>query len=101
MIIIKLYLLKYWIQKDKKIDHQQNCFFKAEKSFHEMKEYWMELVRENGPKKIIMHIVGDKIDLQEKEDVNEDDARKYVKNENANFWFTLEKDSTCIDEILK
>ena len=64
-----------------------------------MKEYWMELLKENGPKKIIMIIVGNKIDLQEKEDVNRDEVRKYAKNENVNFQFTSEKDSTGIDEL--
>ena len=45
----------------------------------------MELVKENGPKKIIMIIVGNKIDLQDKEDANEDEDGKYAKNENVNF----------------
>ena len=69
------------------------------KSFEEIKAYWMDLVKENGPKKVIMYIVGNKIDLSEKEVVNEDEARAFAENENVNFWLTSAKNSTGIDEL--
>ena len=71
----------------------------SKKSFEEIKEYWMDLVKENGPKKVIMYIVGNKIDLSEKEVVNEDEARAFAENENVNFWLTSAKNSTGIDEL--
>ena len=69
------------------------------KSFDEIKNYWMNLVKENGPKKIIMYIVGNKYDLLEKEVVKEEEAREYARNENVSFWLTSAKDSTGIDEL--
>ena len=71
----------------------------SKKSFEEIKAYWMDLVKENGPKKVIMYIVGNKIDLSEKEVVNEDEARAFAENENVNFWLTSAKNSTGIDEL--
>ena len=69
------------------------------KSFEEIKGYWMDLVKENGPKKVIMYIVGNKTDLSDQEVVNEDEARAFAENENVNFWLTSAKNSTGIDEL--
>ena len=69
------------------------------KSFEEIKAYWMDLVKENGPKKVIMYIVGNKTDLSDQEVVNEDEARAFAENENVNFWLTSAKNSTGIDEL--
>ena len=71
----------------------------SKKSFEEIKAYWMDLVKENGPKKVIMYIVGNKTDLSDQEVVNEDEARAFAENENVNFWLTSAKNSTGIDEL--
>ena len=71
------------------------------KSFNEIKDYWLNLVRENGPKKIIMYIVGNKCDLSDKEAVKEEIAREYAKSENVPFWLTSAKDSIGIDELFE
>ena len=71
------------------------------KSFEEIKGYWMDLVKENGPKKVIMYIVGNKTDLLDQEVVSEDKAREYAESENVYFWLTSAKDSTGIDELFK
>ena len=71
----------------------------SKKSFDEIKNYWMNLVKENGPKKVIMYIVGNKYDLLEHEAVKEEEAREYARNEKVSFWLTSAKDSTGIDEL--
>ena len=69
------------------------------KSFEEIKNYWMALVRENAPKNLIMYIVGNKSDLIGKEAVKEETAREYAKSENVNFYLTSAKDRIGIDEL--
>jgi small GTP-binding protein len=71
------------------------------KSFNEIKDYWLTLVKDNGPKKVLMYLVGNKCDLSEKEAVKEEDAREYAKNEKISFWLTSAKDSTGIDELFE
>ena len=73
----------------------------SKKSFDEIQNYWMNLVKENGPKNVIMYIVGNKYDLLEKEAVKEEEAREYAANQNVSFWFTSAKESTGIDELFK
>ena len=70
-------------------------------SFVEIKEYWMNLVRENGPKQIIMYLVGNKYDLLEKEAVNEEVAREYAESQNIPLLFTSAKKATGIDELFE
>ena len=73
----------------------------SKNSFVEIKNYWMDLVKENGPKQMIMYIVGNKYDLSEKEAVNEEKAREYAKSQNIPLWFTSAKDSTGIDGLFE
>ena len=69
------------------------------KSFNEIKNYWMNLVKEHAPKNIIMYIIGNKSDLIERETVKEEIAREYAKSENVNFFLTSAKDRSGIDEL--
>ena len=69
------------------------------KSFEEIKKYWMNLVRENSPKNIILYIVGNKSDLIANEAVKEEIAREYARSEKVNFYLTSAKDRTGIDEL--
>ena len=73
----------------------------SKSSFVEIKNYWMNLVRDNGPKQILMYIVGNKYDLIEKEAVNETEARQYADKQNICLWFTSAKKSTGIDELFE
>ena len=70
-------------------------------SFIEIKDYWMDLVKENGPEQVIMYIVGNKYDLSEKEGVSEEEIRKYAQSQSISLWFTSAKDSTGIDELFE
>ena len=56
----------------------KNCYV-------EIKKYWMDIVKENGPKQMIIYIVGNKYDLSEKEEVNEEKARANAKSQNIPF----------------
>jgi len=69
------------------------------KSFNEIQNYWMNLVKEHAPKNIIMYIIGNKSDLIANEAVKEENAREYAKSENVNFFLTSAKDRSGIDEL--
>jgi small GTP-binding protein len=69
------------------------------KSFNEIKNYWMNLVKEHAPKNIIMYIIGNKSDLIGSEAVKEEMAREYAKEEKVNFFLTSAKDRSGIDEL--
>ena len=71
----------------------------SKSSFEEIKNYWMSLVKENAPKEIILYIVGNKIDLSEREAVNEDEVRDYAQKENVLFWSTSAKNATGINDL--
>ena len=73
----------------------------SKSSFIEIKDYWMNLVRENGPKQIIMYLVGNKYDLLDKEAVSEEVAREYAECQNISLWFTSAKKATGIDELFE
>ena len=70
-------------------------------SFIEIKDYWMDLVKEHGREQVIMYIVGNKCDLSEKEAVSEEEVRKYAQSQSISLWFTSAKDSTGIDELFE
>ena len=73
----------------------------TKKSFDEIKSYWMNLVKENGPKKVIMYIVGNKNDLIEQQQVKEEEVREYATNQKVSIWFTSAKTSNGIDELFE
>ena len=47
-------------------------------TFKSIKEFWYEQVKENGQKNIVIGIAGNKCDLYEKEEVNENEAREFA-----------------------
>ena len=46
-------------------------------SFEELTKYWFERIKENSASNIILFLAANKSDLYEKEEVNEEMARKY------------------------
>ena len=68
------------------------------KSFEEIQKYWVEQIRQFNDK-IILVIVANKSDLIEKEGINEDIARKYANDINANFIVCSALNRNGIDEI--
>ena len=68
------------------------------KSFDELKKYWFNEIKEFR-KDIILGIAGNKSDLIEKEEVNEDEARKFAKEINASFRLTSALSNIGIEEL--
>ena len=70
-----------------------------EDSFQEIKNYWMNEIKENASKDIIIAIVANKCDLIEDEQVNENVARQFAKNYHAEFFPTSAKNKDGINEL--
>ena len=48
-------------------------------SFEEIKNYWYQQLKDNAPKKLIIAIAGNKSDLYENEEVDENVAKSFAK----------------------
>ena len=64
------------------------------KSFDDLKEYWHDAVLEQTSKDIIFHVVGNKIDLFEREVVNKFDVEDYCKTIDAEVSYISAKEET-------
>ena len=67
------------------------------KSFDDLKEYWHDAVLEQTSKDIIFHVVGNKIDLFEREVVNKFDVEDYCKTIDAEVSYISAKEETNSD----
>jgi len=54
-------------------------------SFESIKEYWYDQLKTFGEENMIFEIVGNKMDLYQKEEISEDMARNYAKSIRAGF----------------
>lgn len=70
-------------------------------SFEELKNFWVEQVTKFAPGNIMIVIVGNKSDLFENEQVNEEEARKYAKEINACFFLASAKSTSSVNELFK
>jgi small GTP-binding protein len=68
-------------------------------SFEELQNYWMEQVKESSPKNTILAVVANKSDLIEYEQVDEEVARQFAKDNNAFFSVTSAKDTAQVDSL--
>ena len=68
-------------------------------SFEELTKYWIDKIKENSSSNIILFLAANKSDLVEKEEVNEEEARKYAKEINADFCSISAKNSIGIDDL--
>ena len=64
-----------------------------------MKNYWAEQVLESSPKDIILAIIANKIDLIDKEQVDEEEVRNYEKKINTVFARTSAKTSYGVNDL--
>mgnify|MGYP002626573460 CR=1 FL=1 len=60
-------------------------------SFEQLEEYWCKQIKENSPSDIILAVCGNKSDLVEKEDVNEETARQFATSLGAAYLSTSAK----------
>ena len=68
-------------------------------SFEELKNYWIKQIKESAPENIILAIAANKSDLLDREQVNEDEARNFAKENNALFYETSAKNSIGVNEL--
>ena len=68
-------------------------------TFKALKDYWIEEIKENGPRDAIIIIAGNKSDLYEHEAVDEDEVRKYCKNIDAIYQLTSAKSGEGVNEL--
>ena len=68
-------------------------------SFENMKGYWFQQLQEFGSKSIILGVAGNKCDMYEKEEVNENDARQFAESIGAFFEITSAKNNTGITDL--
>jgi small GTP-binding protein len=71
------------------------------KSFIELQNYWYPLVNHKLGNEIILGIAGNKSDLYENENVNEEEVRKFSNNINATFNLTTAKNNEAINYLIK
>lgn len=71
------------------------------KTFIELKEFWLKEIHSNGPKAVIIFIIGNKNDLFEKEEVPEEEARKLADEEKAFFAVVSAKNCFGINELFR
>ena len=68
-------------------------------SFEELKNYWMTQVKDCCMEKCIIGVVANKSDLFEQEEVDENEAREFARNNNALFAITSAKNTSGIDNL--
>ena len=70
-----------------------------QKSFDEVKNYWFPQTKENSDKDVVYGLVGNKSDLYDKEEVNENEAREFAKEINAIFFLTSALNKNGINDL--
>ena len=70
-------------------------------SFESIKNYWYDQLKESGEENMILGIAGNKCDLFQEEEVNEEDGKNFAKSIGAIFHLTSCKESIGIDELFK
>ena len=68
-------------------------------SFENMKNYWYEQLQEFGSKNIILGVAGNKCDMYDKEEVNENEAKQFAEKIGAFFGITSAKNNTGINDL--
>ena len=67
------------------------------KSFLELKNVWYEEIKKTGEKHSVLAVVGNKSDLYLKEQVDEDEARKWADDIGAIYALVSAKEGDCIN----
>ena len=70
-------------------------------TFEKLKEYWYNTVKESADLDIIFGVAGNKIDLYENEEVDENDVLEYCKEINASYYKTSARSNTSIDSTFR
>ena len=70
-------------------------------TFKAIKDYWIEEIKENGPRDAIIIIAGNKSDLYDNEAVPEKEAREFAKSINAVFALTSAQNNTGVTKLFE
>ena len=70
-------------------------------SFDSLKNYWYEQLRTFGEEKMVFQIVGNKIDMYQKEEISEEEARNYAKSIRAGFHLISCRDNVGIKDLFE
>ena len=70
-------------------------------SFDSLTNYWYKEVKEHGPENIVLGIAGNKCDLYEQEEVNENQAREFAQSIGAIFALTSAQNNSGINELFR
>ena len=70
-------------------------------SFEALKEYWYEQLKTSGEDNMVFGVAGNKCDLFQKEEVSEEEGKKFAKSINAVFELTSSKESIGIDDLFE
>ena len=68
------------------------------RSFEEL-NYWIHYVKERNNKEVLFGVVGNKNDLYEKRDIDEEEGMKFAKNNNILFFETSAKDYDSVENV--
>ena len=71
----------------------------SKNSFDGLKNYWLKEVKDSSEKNVILVILGNKSDLFEREQVDNEEANAFAKELNALFFATSAKDSITINKL--
>ena len=96
-----------------KYRHLVNIFFKeakvvilvydstSRKSFNDMKNYWYNKVKESAQEDLVFAVAANKLDLFDKQQVSEEEGKKFAKEINAIFEITSAYNGVGIDELFE
>lgn len=68
-------------------------------SFENLKNYWYNAVKEHGSEGIIFHVVGNKVDLLDKAQVNKKEVEEYCESINAEYNYVSALKNEYIDNL--
>ena len=96
-----------------KYRHLVNIFFKeakvvilvydstSRKSFNDMKNYWYNKVKESAQEDLVFAVAANKLDLFDKQQVSEEEGKKFAEEINAIFEITSAYNGVGIDELFE
>ena len=73
----------------------------SRQSFENLKNYWYQEIENSSEKNFILAIAGNKSDLYDREQVSEEEARKYAESINAIFGLTSALNNEGIDRLFE
>ena len=71
----------------------------SQNSFDGLKNYWVKEVKESSEKNVILAILGNKSDLFEREQVDEDEIKAYAKQIDALYFTTSAKENITVNKL--